>query len=231
MSDLESLTQNLRADSAPNRKELPSLSSMHQIASPCDTFAPSTPPETPQPPQSQPLTIQIDSIPTAPAVASPTSPLTSDTSDSLTPQQHNALLLLLSGRPDAAVAATLGLHRSTITRWRLHHPPFRTELQQRREEIYHSAADRLRTLLIKSLAIFNKALDNRYEQNRLEAASQILRLVNTKKLADPASLLADHNLQNRAMQLLDSLEQALNPHGPIDSPTFAPEALPQPPPH
>ena len=44
--------------------------------------------------------------------------------------------------------------------------------------------------------ILEKALNDRYQETRLQTANQILRLVNTKKIADPASLLPSWEPQN-----------------------------------
>jgi hypothetical protein len=178
------------AHSAPIGSEAPPKDAaaptpdLQQNATECDTFSRETPPPGIQLTDTPILTTQNDPPNSAPAVAPAVTTALATTSD-LSPQQQTALLLLLTGKPDGAVAATLGLHRSTIVRWRLHNPAFRTQLQQRREEIYQAASDRLRTLLMKSLMILNKALHDRHPDKRVDAARHILRLINTKRLADP----------------------------------------------
>ena len=54
----------------------------------------------------------------------------------LTRNQLSALALLLDGHSDASAARVLGLHRSTLTRWRLHTPAFAEQLQVRRHRAW-----------------------------------------------------------------------------------------------
>src|SRR5436189_23888 len=51
------------------------------------------------------------------------------------------------GSPDGAAARVVGVHRVTVTRWRLYHLHFRAELNRRRQEVWGAAADRVRGLL------------------------------------------------------------------------------------
>ena len=65
----------------------------------------------------------------------------------LSPEQLNAIDLLLTGATDQHVADTISRHRNTVTRWRLYHPHFRTELIRRRREAYGGAVDALRAVI------------------------------------------------------------------------------------
>ena len=65
----------------------------------------------------------------------------------LAPRQEAAIELLLSGKCDAATAEALGIHRTTIARWRAAHPAFQAELARRRAELFGAAAERLRGLI------------------------------------------------------------------------------------
>jgi hypothetical protein len=177
---------NAPANAAPGASER-----VLQNATGCDTFPPLIPLQEAQLHDLPALTTQTQPAPSEPPVASALTKVTATPCTDLSPQQQTALWLLLAGKPDSAVAASLNIHRATILRWRLHTPAFAAELQRRRQEIYQAAADRLRTLVIKSLMILEKALNDRYQETRIQTATHILRLINTRKLADPISLLQD----------------------------------------
>lgn len=86
---------------------------------------------------------------------------TSDSGETDTPEilacelndrQRLAVSLVLAGHTDADVAAAVGAHRVTVTRWRLAHPAFRSALSAGRQSA-HRAAEQARRLL------YRKALD------------------------------------------------------------------------
>jgi hypothetical protein len=77
----------------------------------------------------------------------------------LSVEQENAIDLLLTGKPDAEVAAALGVTRQTVCRWRGHHPVFRAELNRRRKALTAAHLDRLRTLVPKAIAALERAVD------------------------------------------------------------------------
>jgi len=64
----------------------------------------------------------------------------------LSNQQERAVDLLLRGQRDQEVADELGIHRITVSRWRLHHPLFRATLNQRRRLLRENTEDELREL-------------------------------------------------------------------------------------
>ena len=70
-----------------------------------------------------------------------------DVLQQLTPKQQAAIDLLLSGKNDRETVEALAVHRTTISRWRLHDLSFVAELNRRRRELYGAAADRLQALL------------------------------------------------------------------------------------
>jgi hypothetical protein len=70
----------------------------------------------------------------------------------LNDRQRLAVSLVLAGQTDADVAAAVGAHRVTVTRWRLAHPAFRSALSAGRQSA-HRAAEQARRLL------YRKALD------------------------------------------------------------------------
>jgi hypothetical protein len=71
----------------------------------------------------------------------------------LTIEQENAIDLLILGRSDREVAATVGVDRTTVWSWRAHHPLFGAELNRRRLDLFRAAQHRL-------LALVAKAIDN-----------------------------------------------------------------------
>ena len=80
----------------------------------------------------------------------------------LTQAQHEAVDLVLTGATDSHIADTIGLNRSTITRWRLYDPYFKAELIARRRERFAGAADSLR-------GVIPMALDTLRDQLRVGA--------------------------------------------------------------
>jgi hypothetical protein len=71
----------------------------------------------------------------------------------LTPEQDMAIELLLQGQTDQAVADAIGRDRTTLWKWRTRVPSFMATLEARRQEVFGTAANRLRSLL-------DKAIDN-----------------------------------------------------------------------
>ena len=71
----------------------------------------------------------------------------------LTPEQETAIELLLQGQTDQAVADAIGRDRTTLWKWRTRVPSFMATLEARRQEVFGTAANRLRSLL-------DKAIDN-----------------------------------------------------------------------
>ncbi len=102
----------------------------------------------------------------------------------LTPRQETAVELLLAGKSDAATAESLGIHRTTIARWRAAHPAFQAELARRRAELYGAAAERLRALVPKALDVLEAGLNG---DDRLPTAHAILKMTGLDKLAAPPS--------------------------------------------
>lgn len=78
----------------------------------------------------------------------------------LSDAQLRALDELAAGRADAAVAASVGVHRTTVTRWRLYRPVFVAALNRRRAEIRDASADRLRSMVTKALDRIEREIDD-----------------------------------------------------------------------
>jgi hypothetical protein len=90
--------------------------------------------------------------------------------------QLNAIDLLAAGQTDTETAATLKLHRTTVTKWRLYDPVFQAALNRRRAEVWGTVADRLRSLVPKALGVLAVALETRMGCLDFKAAVAILRL-------------------------------------------------------
>ena len=79
---------------------------------------------------------------------------TGDDMATLSERQRAALPFVIAGRTDAETAASIGVHRVTVTRWRLYHPVFRAAVlaahasdcasaEAARRTLYRAALDRL----------------------------------------------------------------------------------------
>src|SRR6516162_7609839 len=86
--------------------------------------------------------------------------------------QLSAIDLLAAGKTDQEAADLLGLHRTTVTKWRLYDPVFQAALNQRRAEVWGAAADRLRSLIPKALDALAAALEDPAHPGRLKAAAE-----------------------------------------------------------
>src|SRR5712664_2745053 len=96
-----------------------------------------------------------------------------DAADRLTMEQLNAIDLLILGQMDHAVAATVGVARETVSRWRLN-PYFVAAMNKARQALWSAAHDRLRGLVTQSVDIVEKSLGD----GDLKAAIEVLKIVN-----------------------------------------------------
>jgi hypothetical protein len=71
--------------------------------------------------------------------------------DPLTPEQLNAIDLLIQGKSDQEVADIIGKARETVGRWKTRVPFFMATLESRRQEVFGVALQRLRNLLSKAI--------------------------------------------------------------------------------
>jgi DNA-binding CsgD family transcriptional regulator len=95
--------------------------------------------------------------------------------DRLNEKQLAAVDLLAVGKPYGESARILGIDRKTLYNWR-NDDLFQEALQNRRAELWQSAADRIRALLHPSIDILEKHLTDTYDRSRFRAATTILRL-------------------------------------------------------
>jgi len=112
--------------------------------------------------------------------------------NSLSPEQSIAIHLLLAGHTDQHVADAVRVHRTTITRWRIFHPLFQTELNRQRQALWNNQADRLRSLLAPALDLLQSHLASASERSSFRAAVSLVRLA--LKLGTPTGPIDEHRL-------------------------------------
>lgn len=94
----------------------------------------------------------------------------------LRPKQGTALSALVMGLSDEAAAEVAGVHRVTVTRWRLHDRAFQTAFLARLADLWAMEANHLRALVPKAIDTLHALLETGSEQTQLRAAVEILRL-------------------------------------------------------
>ncbi|HQB08175.1 MAG TPA: hypothetical protein PK712_09965, partial [Rectinema sp.] len=94
----------------------------------------------------------------------------------LTPEQLNAIDLLILGKTDREVSEIVGVRRETITKW--HKNPFFTaELNVKREELWRDSKLRLKSLAHEAVNILTNGLHSSDEKIAITAAVHILKTV------------------------------------------------------
>ncbi len=99
----------------------------------------------------------------------------------LTPQQEQAIELLLMGKPPSHIAEELGIHRQTLWRWR-QLPAFaalQRELQQRRQEEIRERFTEVMRLAFVSLERELKLAEDPKKYNPIETALNVIRLMHS----------------------------------------------------
>ena len=94
----------------------------------------------------------------------------------LTPEQLNAIDLLILGKTDREVAEIVGVRRETITKWHKN-PFFSAELNVRREELWIDAKLRLKSLVHEAVNVLTNGLASKDEKVAITAAVHILKTV------------------------------------------------------
>jgi hypothetical protein len=85
----------------------------------------------------------------------------------LTDQQRNAMDLILAGLNDRQVAEQVGVHRVTVTNWRLYDPQFQLALNNRRAQLWAGGTDVIRTVLPEALESLREQLRSHPNRGRL----------------------------------------------------------------
>ena len=94
----------------------------------------------------------------------------------LTPEQLNAIDLLILGKTDREVAEAVGVRRETVTKWHKN-PFFSAELSIRREELWADAKLRLKALVYEAINVLTSGLSSPDEKVAITAAVHVLKTV------------------------------------------------------
>jgi Homeodomain-like domain len=111
----------------------------------------------------------------------------------LSPQQLQALHLLMSGLSVAVAARRLGLARHTVSRWRNHHPAFIAELNRHQEELAAQSTVLCQRALRKSFKLINATLKKADSPEALRTALALARTATRQTLtraAGPTNVIA-----------------------------------------
>lgn len=92
-------------------------------------------------------------------------------------EQENAIDLLVAGKRDREVAEAVNVNRETLNQWRNHDAVFVAELNKRRQEIWGSQSERLRSLVKKAVDVLEADLDSDERKLRQSAAIHLLKAV------------------------------------------------------
>ena len=85
----------------------------------------------------------------------------------LTAKQRHAMDLILGGLNDRQVAEQVGVHRVTVTNWRLYDPQFQLALNNRRTQLWAGGTDVIRTVLPEALDSLREQLRSHPNRGRL----------------------------------------------------------------
>ena len=95
----------------------------------------------------------------------------------LSPKQGTAIDALVIGLSDRAASEHAGVHRVTVTRWRLYDEAFRAAYVERLASRWADAAEHLRTLVPQAINTLHHLLECGDDRTRLRAAVEIVKLV------------------------------------------------------
>jgi hypothetical protein len=99
-----------------------------------------------------------------------------ETAPKLTPEQLNAIDLLILGKTDREVSEIVGVRRETITKWHKN-PFFIAELNVQREALWTDAKLRLKTLAHEAVNTITCGLHSSDEKIAITSAVHILKIV------------------------------------------------------
>jgi DNA-binding CsgD family transcriptional regulator len=94
----------------------------------------------------------------------------------LTPEQLNAIDLLILGKTDKEVSETIGVRRETVTRWHKN-AFFIAELNARREELWVESKLRLKAVVHEAVNVLTDGLRSSDQKIAITAAVHILKTV------------------------------------------------------
>jgi hypothetical protein len=91
----------------------------------------------------------------------------------LSPEQENAVDLLILGKSDREVAKAEGVTREAIWHWRHEHPVFIAELNRQRQALWAEVHERLRALVHTVVDVITEAVKG----GDAKAAVKLLKIV------------------------------------------------------
>jgi len=98
-----------------------------------------------------------------------------DKSGQLSPEQEQAIALILTGKTDQAIADAVGMTRQTVNTWRNHNADFMAALNQQRAVIWEGHTERLRELAGGAIDTLAEALQDDDPKEQRAAAVHILK--------------------------------------------------------
>jgi hypothetical protein len=96
----------------------------------------------------------------------------SDEGAHVSEQQQTAIVCIVAGQNLQTVADTLGVARTTVSRWLNHDAHFQASLNQHRMQLWNDLVDRLRSLAPKAVEVLARELEG---DTPMPAALAILR--------------------------------------------------------
>lgn len=133
-------------------------------------------------------------------------------------QQMQAIAMLLAGKSLTAIAEELHCTRKTLARWKVSNPHFIAAFNERKNEIFEAANNRLQTLVTKAINV----LENSLEEGSYSAAVNVLKMVDLrpKELETDVEILVKQQAEQIALtQLYGVLPFAVKPWNGVDPQT------------
>ena len=118
----------------------------------------------------------------------------------LSPQQIQAIDMLIAGRGVVETALELGIAYETLSRWRNHDAAFIAACNARRYLVWESNAERLRQLATKAVAVIDTLLDSEKESVRLKAAQMVLAGSGLHQIGRPSDRIEPKQVENDIVQ-------------------------------
>ena len=98
------------------------------------------------------------------------------TDEELQSKQELAVELIANGKTDVEVAKAIRVGRQTVNEWKNHDPEFKIDLEIRRRVIINRLRDKMNELVMTSMGIIQKNLENKNPKVQLNVALQIMKM-------------------------------------------------------
>ena len=135
----------------------------------------------------------------------------------LSPQQMQAITLILAGKSLTAIAEELHCNRKTLSKWKSSNPHFIAALNERKNEMFDAANNRLQALIDKAITV----LENNLDDGSYAAAVNVLKIVELRprELETDVELLVRQQSEQIALtQLYGVLPFTAKPWNPYADP-------------